>query len=114
MECQFLYCGDTLELLPQLHSVPDRRLFTNFYRHQMMEPVVSGMLGILSGSHESMFQVLQMLTLAKALLHLPTQDPRAMHLRVIKYYVVHTMLMEPFSSRVALTAMQGSVLNFQL
>jgi|APAra0007618407_1042631.scaffolds.fasta_scaffold03992_4 hypothetical protein len=37
-----------------------------------------------------------------------------MHLRVIKYYVVHTMLMEPFSSRVALTAMQGSVLNFQL
>lgn len=33
-----------------------------------------------------------------------------MHLRVIKYYVVHTMLMEPFSSRVALTAMQGSVL----
>jgi hypothetical protein len=32
----------------------------------MMEPVVSGMLGILSGSHESMFQVLQMLTLVKS------------------------------------------------
>lgn len=32
MECQFLYCGDILELLLRLHSVPDKRLSTNFYR----------------------------------------------------------------------------------
>jgi len=40
--------------------------FVIYVGHQMMEPVVSGMLGILSGSHESMFQVLQMLTLVKS------------------------------------------------
>lgn len=189
MECQFLYCGDILELLLRLHSVPDRRRFTNFYRefcliclyfNQFLSNfflsvqdhpldvqfecfillrtlVISylcfsylcrssddGTCRIWDARYSQwlpriyvpnpldagtgkevvhyyvLFNVIKCSVIdfigsfsqEKAIFHLLTRHLQAMHQRVIKYYVVRTMLMEPFSSRVALTAMRGSVLNF--